>query len=157
MPTLETEFLYTMRVKIDPVYDLGLTPNGRRLVAMVGGGTFEGPRMKGIMLPLSGADWALDRPDGSSILDVRVNLRTDDGADVLMTSLGYMVAHGEDYAYALDFAKPDDPEGASRYYFRTSPRYETSDARYAWLNHTVAAAKGRTGNGGVIYDVFAVL
>ena len=46
--------------------------------------------------------------------------------------------------------------GPDRYCFRTNPLFETGDERYAWLNHVVAVGKGRTGDNGVIYDVFAV-
>ena len=75
---------------------------------------------------------------------------------ILMTYFGRMVASQENFAYALDFFKPDDPAGANRYYFRTNPLFETGDARYAWLNHVVTVGKGRTGDGGVIYDIFVV-
>jgi Protein of unknown function (DUF3237) len=62
----------------------------------------------------------------------------------------------EEQGYALDFAKPDDPTGAGRYYFRTSPRFEVGEARYAWLNHLLCVSRSRTGGGGVIHRVFAV-
>ena len=42
------------------------------------------------------------------------------------------------------------------YYFRTNPLFETGDERYAWLNTIVAVGKGRTGDGGVIHEIFAV-
>ena len=96
------------------------------------------------------------RADGSGALDVRLSLRTNDGAIIYMTYFGRLVALDGDIQYALDFSKPDDPQGAGRYYFRTNPLFETGDERYTWLNHVVAVGKGRTGDGGVIYDVFAV-
>ena len=105
---------------------------------------------------MSGGDWAIVRPDGSGVLDVRLSLRTTDGAIILMTYSGRMVASEQDFDYALDFGKPDDPEGASRYYFRTNPVFETGSERYAWLNHLICVGKGRTGDGGVIYEVFKV-
>jgi hypothetical protein len=156
MPTLETEFLFTVRIALDPILDHGMTPEGSRLVAIGGSGTVEGPRLKGIVIPGSGGDWARIRADGSGALDVRLTLKTHDGALILMTYLGRMIAAPEAFGYAMDFFKPDDPAGANRYYFRINPLYETSDARYAWLNHIISVGKGRTGDGGVIYDVFAV-
>ncbi|MCA6346207.1 MAG: DUF3237 family protein, partial [Phenylobacterium sp.] len=62
----------------------------------------------------------------------------------------------EEQAYALDFAKPDDPKGAARYYFRASPRFEVADELYAWLNTLICVTKSRTGDGGVIHRVFAL-
>lgn len=67
-----------------------------------------------------------------------------------------MVAAPEHLDYALDFAKADDPAGSGRYYFRTAPLFETGDQRYAWLNGLVAVGKGRTGESGVIHEIFAV-
>jgi hypothetical protein len=47
-------------------------------------GRFEGQRLKGDVLAPSG-DWVRLAADGSMRLDVRMLLRTDDGADILMT------------------------------------------------------------------------
>ena len=156
MPELQSEFLFQMRVKLAPPIESGPTPNGHRMVCMGESGTVEGPRIRGEVMPMSGGDWAVLRPDGSGALDVRLSLKTDDGAVILMTYHGRMVPLDGDIGYALDFAKPDDPEGADRYYFRTNPLFETGDERYKWLNHLVSIGKGRTGDGGVIYDVFAI-
>ncbi|HAS42040.1 MAG TPA: DUF3237 domain-containing protein [Microscillaceae bacterium] len=154
---LKSEFLFQIHVKLAPPMEIGQSPEGNRLIFMGESGTFEGPKMTGAVLANSGGDWSRIRADGSGALDVRLTLRTNDGALILMTYFGRMVAAPEEMGYALDFAKPDDPQGAHRYYFRTNPLFETSDARYAWLNHIVAIGKGRTGNQGVIYDVFAIL
>lgn len=112
--------------------------------------------MSGEIMPMSGADWSRIRADGSGALDVRMCIRTDDGAVIFVHWHGVMVFTPEQQAYAMDFAKADDPNGADRYYFRTSPRFETGDDRYAWLNNLVCVSKSRTGDGGVIHRVFAV-
>lgn len=155
MPEMELEFLFHIRIKLARPLESGLTPNGHRMVCIGTSGRFEGPRLKGDIIPNSGGDWAMVRGDGTGALDVRLSLKTDDGAIILMTYFGRMVASEENFDYALDFWKPDDPAGADRYYFRTNPLFETGDPRYAWLNHLVTIGKGRTGDGGVIYDVFA--
>jgi len=154
---LKSEFLFQMYVKLAPPMEIGQGPEGNRLVFMGESGTFEGPKIAGKVLANSGGDWSRIRTDGSGALDVRLTLRTNDGALILMTYFGRMVTTPEEMDYALDFAKPDDPQGAHRYYFRTNPLFETGDARYTWLNHIVAIGKGRTGNQGVIYDVFTIL
>lgn len=105
---------------------------------------------------MSGADWSRIRADGSGALDVRMCFKTDDDALIYVHWHGLMVFSDENRDYALDFAKPDDPAGASRYYFRTSPQFETADPRYAWMNQIVAITKSRTGDGGVIHRTFAV-
>lgn len=156
MTEIETEFLFEARIPLHPPFDAGVTPEGHRMIFMVAGGRFEGPLMKGEVLPSSGGDWARVRPDGSGALDVRICLKTDDGAVIFVHWNGRMVASQENIGYALDFAKQDDPAGAHRYYFRTSPQFETGDERYAWLNNIIAVSKSRTGDGGVIHRVFAV-
>jgi Protein of unknown function (DUF3237) len=45
-----------------------------------------------------------------------------------------------------------------RYYFRTTPVFETGAPEYAWLNAIVAVGSGRLIEaGGVAYDVFELL
>jgi hypothetical protein len=154
---VETEFLFEARVKLDlPPLAVGQGPEGERVIYFVRGGTFEGPKLRGRVVPDGGADWVRARPDGSSHLDVRFCLQTDDGAVLYLHWHGRFTAESEHLEYALDLEKPDDPAGAHRYYFRAAPEFETGDPRYAWLNNIVAVTKSRTGCGGVIHRVFAV-
>ena len=70
---------------------IGATPGGNRRIGLVAGGTFEGKRLHGTVLP-GGADWIMVRPDGATTLDVRLVLQTDDGATIGMTYRG--MRHG---------------------------------------------------------------
>ena len=156
MSEVETEFLFEARVSLAEPLHVGQTPDGYRMIVNVTGGRFEGPRLAGDIVPMSGADWSRIRADGAGDLDVRMCMKTDDGVLIYVHWHGLMVFAPEDQAYALDFAKADDPAGAHRYYFRTAPRFEVADPRYAWLNTLVTVSKSRTGGGGVIHRVFAV-
>jgi hypothetical protein len=60
---------------------------GSHVVVGVAGGTFEGPKLKGTVIGPSG-DSILSRPDGSSVLDLRMLLQTDDGEKIYMTCRG---------------------------------------------------------------------
>lgn len=153
---VETEFLFEARVALLEAMHVGQTPEGYRMIVNVAGGRFEGPRLKGEVVPMSGADWSRIRSDGSGALDVRMSFKTDDGALIYVHWHGLMVFADENRDYALDFAKADDPAGAARYYFRTSPQFETGDPRYGWLNKIISVSKSRTGGGGVIHRVFSV-
>ncbi len=43
-------------------------------------------------------------------------------------------------------------------YFRTNPRFETGDARYAWLNQTLFLGKGHLLPGRTVeYEVYRVV
>ncbi|MBC5793753.1 DUF3237 domain-containing protein [Sphaerospermopsis sp. LEGE 00249] len=157
LPEVKTEFLFTARIQVQAAMDVGPGPDGHRMIFMHQSGYFEGPKLRGEIISMSGGDWARVRADGSGAIDVRVCLKTHDGAIILMTYGGRMITTPENFAYVMDYLKPDDPKGAEeRYYLRTNPLFETGDQRYAWLNHIVAIGKGRTGDGGVIHEVFAV-
>ncbi len=63
------------------------TVSAGRLIVPVSGGTFEGPRLKGTIVA-PGGDWIVKRPDGSSVLDVRLMLQTDDAQYIYMNWRG---------------------------------------------------------------------
>ena len=76
-PALEFEF--RMRVQIGAPLDQGTWDGQRRCVMPIVGGTFEGPRFSGTILP-GGADWQSVRvTDGVARIDARYTLRHDDG------------------------------------------------------------------------------
>ncbi|MEO0566320.1 MAG: DUF3237 domain-containing protein [Pseudomonadota bacterium] len=155
MSGLEYEFLMELHAKLD-VHDHGPTPEGHRLVVMATAGYFKGPKLSGEVVGGTGGDWGRIRNDGSFGLDVRASIKTDDGALIYATYGGRGVfKDAEQMGLALDFqGEPKvDPE---EYYFRTNPVFETSSEKYAWLNGIVAVGKGRLGNGGVTYDIYAI-
>lgn len=139
---LPVQFLGTLSVRTREVERVGIEggPFGTRSVATVTGGTFDGPGLRAELTPgVAAGDWITERDDGSFALDVRFCLRTDDGADILVTYVGI----GQRF---------DD--GSVR--IRATPRFETGDDRYRWLNNVVAVALGEPTDEGVKYDVYAV-
>src|SRR5437764_16466 len=91
MAEIRTTHLMSLTLTVAAAQPIGATPNGKRLVGLVAGGEFQGPKLRGIVLP-GGADWITDRPDGSMTLDVRIVLETNDGATIGMTYRG--MRHG---------------------------------------------------------------
>src|SRR4029077_9370771 len=83
--------LMTVNIAAAPRQELGTVPHGIRSIVPVTGGDFEGPRLRGKVLP-GGDDWLLLRPDGVLELDLRITLETDDGALIYMTFQG--LRHG---------------------------------------------------------------
>jgi hypothetical protein len=143
------EHLFDAHVTLAPPEDLGMTPRGRRTVHLVTGGTFEGARLRGSFRTGGGGDWLLSFDDGYNELDVRATMRTDDGALIYLHYHGVLVITPDLAARAL---AGEDVE----YYFRTTPRFETGYADYAWLNALVSVGYGRIGAGSVHYRVFEV-
>jgi hypothetical protein len=127
--TLRTRLLYEAHVLLDRVVNVGATPHGVRRITAVRGGAFQGPSMRGEILP-GGADWLLLRPDGVVELDIRVAGQLDDGALVYVTERGYLRAPPE-VLERIARGAPVDPDA---YTLRIVSSYETASSRYAWLN-----------------------
>ena len=88
---MTSRLLMTLQVVVPPPQKLGAVPHGTRVIAPIAGGSFEGPRLRGKVLP-GGGDWTLLRSDGVLELDLRITLETDDGALIYMSSFG--LRHG---------------------------------------------------------------
>src|SRR5262250_2055500 len=144
--------LMTLDVVVPPPQKLGPVPHGTRVIAPIAGGTFEGSRLRGKVLP-GGGDWTLLRSDGVLELDLRITLETEDRALIYMTSFG--LRHGPpEVLAALARGESVDP---SKYYFRTSVRFETSAQQYAFLNRLIAIASGDRRASGPIYSIEEIL
>jgi hypothetical protein len=152
---IRTAHLFDMVVDLNPRLPIGGGPFGRRVLFGASGGTFHGPRLHGDVLP-GGGDWALFDPDGTMTLDVRLTLRTHDGALLHMTYGGRWVTPP-----TLRDALTDPHEryriDPADYYFRTNPLFETGAGPYAWLNGTVCVGSGYLVEGGIAYKVSQVL
>jgi hypothetical protein len=133
---LPSEFIMNLAVDVGELVSMGEAPQGERRVVAIHGGSFEGPALRGTILP--GADWQLMRRDGVLEIDARYALREEGGGIVQVVSQGYRHGPPEVLA-ALGRGETVDP---GRYFFRTVMRFETGDARLAWLNRTIAVAAG---------------
>ena len=149
---LKLEELMVFRAALKEPVAVGAGPYGDRQIYDVTGGTFEGSRLKGKVLP-SGGDWLLIGSDGVGRLDVRATLETDDGARIYAQYYGVIVMN-EKIVQAL--AGGDETHFGDTH-FVTQPRFETGDERYAWLNSVMAVAEGRTLPNAVEYRVYEVV
>src|SRR5262245_13015358 len=145
---MDFRLLMTLQVAVGSAQRIGAVPHGTRVTAPIASGHFEGPRLRGTVLP-GGGDWTLLRGDGVLELDLRITLETDDGALVYMTSFGFRHGPPESMA-ALARGERIDP---STYYFRTTPRFETAHPKYAFLNRLLAVSSGDRRPEGPIYTI----
>jgi hypothetical protein len=152
---IRTTPLFDIIVDLNPKLNIGDGPLGRRILFGAAGGTFEGPRLRGEVVP-GGGEWALFRADGAMLLDVRLMLRTHDDALVHMTYGGRWITPPDLRAEMADPAKryQVDP---SRYYFRTNPLFETGAEQYAWMNDIVCVGQGYLVEGGIAYNVAQII
>ena len=131
--------LLILRLKTAPTQDIGAGPRGRRVTFPITGGSFEGDRLRGKVLP-GGSDWTVKRSDGIIELDLRITLETDDGALIHMTFEGI---------------RDDGAPGAP--YFRTAPRFETAETKYSFLNRMLAVGAGEIRTDGPVHVIEEIL
>jgi len=119
--------LCRVEAKVAPNIRLSGTPLGTRVIAELLSARFEGARFNAKLKGNAAADWLVISADGRiGLMDVRLTIETDDGA------LIYLQYNGRSL---------NSPE-SKRSEIRVSPRFETGDARYAWLNEALGVGKG---------------
>ena len=151
LQAVQTRPLFAMQLKVR-MQEIGEAPGGHRRIGVVFGGVFQGERLSGEVLD-GGSDWLTLRPDRVTALDVRIALKTDDGAMIGMTYRG--LRHGPSYIMQkIDRGESVDP---ADYYFRINPLFETAAAKYEWLNRMVCVGVGHRLPDGPVYSVFEVL
>ena len=148
---ITTRPLFVLQETIPPLLVVGETPNAFRRVGMVQGGSFKGDRLSGEVV--TGNDWQVLRKDNCMKLDVRMVLKTTDGALITMSYTATRAGSAE-ILKKLDDGISVDP---SEYYFRMVPTFETASAKYDWLNRIVAIGAGSRLADGPIYSIFEVL
>jgi hypothetical protein len=121
----------------DPIF-VGEGPSGLRLVIELLDVTITGERLSGSMLGKAAADW-ITIVGTVGTLDVRATIKTDDDAIVFCQYKG----------------RTDVSSGTTGSLY-VAPTFETSDPRYAWLNHIQAVGKGKTEGNQLHYDWYEV-
>lgn len=114
-PTLEFAFSEVATLGTD--VKVGGTAYGVRNIVPITGGAFEGPGIKGTILP-GGWDWQLTRADGCSDIEADYMLRTDDGVVINVRNRGV--------------ACPPPP--GAPFSARTQPVFEAPLGKYDWLS-----------------------
>lgn len=100
---------------------------GHRLVGPIIDSRIDGPLLRATQRGRSAADWLVQGPDGTVLIDVRVSLRTDDGASLQMTYRG----------------RADWSEGIGSDTVRAAFVFETEDPRYRWLCSRMVVGVGQ--------------
>jgi hypothetical protein len=133
--------LCTMRVQLKPPIEVGTGPAGTRLIFEAESVKFSGDRFSGEMVGVASGDWLLVGPEGTATLDIRATYRTHDGAIVFGQYHGRM-----DASEGLDLPKT----------IYVTPRFETGDERYAWLNRIICVGTGARRPAAVELEIFEV-
>jgi Protein of unknown function (DUF3237) len=125
-------------VNIKPAVVIGPSSHGVRRYVPVTGGSFQSPKIRGLVLP-GGADWQLQRSDGVLKIDALYSIQADDGAVIIVRNRGLIAAGGS--------------------YGRTTPMFEVPVGPHDWLNKAVfvGSLSGAPRPGAVAVRVFRVL
>jgi hypothetical protein len=108
------EFAFEEIVKLAPATEVGETALGKRRIIPIVGGRFEGPNIKGEVLP-GGWDWQLERKDGCTEVKADYFIKTDDGVVINVVNVGSLC--------------PGDSSAPPR----THPAFEPPLGKYEWL------------------------
>lgn len=122
-------YVFTIKAEVAAPLSAGAGPLGERLHIAITGGTVEGPRLKGRIIP-GGSDWPLIRHDGTSDIDASYTVIADDETPIFVRSSGLRVSSPS----VLTRLRAGEVVDPSEYYFRTFPRFETPAGEHAWLN-----------------------
>jgi len=135
---IDVEHLFTLTADVGDFSHalIAKGPAGTRLVAPVAGGSFEGPNIRGTIVP-PGGDWVYARANRVIKVDVRLQLVTDDDEHILMQYQG--IGHPQ-------------PDGTTQ--IRTAPLFETGAQKYAYLNDLQAVGIGTAEGDLVTYEIY---
>lgn len=135
----ELEYVVRLNVTLGQAFTVGDTGKGTRTVIPITGGTFEGPNIKGEVLP-GGADYQM-QCDGRTEIEAIYCIRTDDGVSIHVRNCGIIKMGGQ-----------------GGMYFRCAPRFEApKDSKYSWMNECLFLCQpGFGAGGGITLDVWKV-
>jgi hypothetical protein len=146
------EFAFEVRAEVASPTVIGEVPAGTRRIIDIVGGTFEGPKLKGIVRP-GGADWQIIRADGFTEVDARYTLETETGHLIYVSNLG--IRHAPpDVIQRLNAGELVDQ---TQIYFRSVPKFETAAPDLQWLMRSIFIATGERYPNGVVIKFWRVL
>lgn len=129
----------TLTLKVGPSTAISNAPTGRRVLVEFLDATLDGPRLRAKKIEGTPAsDW-LSVSNDVAVLDIRVFLRTDEGATVAMHMVG----------------RADATKFQSGGPVTVAATFEADDTRLRWLNlAVVAGAGGLAGTDVVVVELF---
>jgi len=150
---MQLVFALEMRISLGPRVHIPVADGYTRGAVLIGQGEFSGPGLSGHVVPGSGGDFPMVRPDGSGRFESQYLLETDDGVPIFKRSTG--VRHAPpDVVQALLAGEQVDPQS---YYMRMTPRFEAPAGPYDWMNRTLFVGVGQRNPAGSIFRFWKVV
>jgi hypothetical protein len=141
------EFDAGPRLRFEPAFQAG-----RRGFVAVQGGSIEGPRLQGRVMPQSGGDWPRLWQSGLVEFEAHYLLEAADGTPI------YIHNRGLAYATPATLARIEAGEAvaADATYCRITPRFEVAAGAHEWLARTVFIGTGERRGARSVFDYYAV-
>ena len=138
-PKATLKFMATLTAQLGDQIVVGDGPKGSRLVIDVPSVSLVGDKIKASLATHDAADWLTLSEDGQlGALDVRMTLKTDDGAFIYVEYQG----------------RANMQSGV----IATAPTFQTSHEKYLWLNRIQAVAAGQLDSDGkLVYSLYEVV
>jgi hypothetical protein len=152
VPTLATQYVFTITARIGGVTSAGDIGHGVRRIIPVTGGEVRGEKVNGRVCAF-GADYQIIRPNELIELEAKYAFETDDGAVIYVENKGLRFGRVE----LLQQLKRGEPVDPKLIYFRTVPKFETGSEKYRWLMENLFIGSAARHVDHVVVDVHQVL
>jgi hypothetical protein len=150
-PAPSLEYAFTARITLAAPVEQGEVAGGRKRFIAITGGTVDGPKFKGTVLP-GGGDWQTILPGGLTRVEAHYFLKAEDGTVVEVTNPGVRVASA---AVTEQLAKGEKVDPGA-YYFRTTPHFDARAGAAEWLTRSAFVARGIRQPDHVLIDFYVV-
>ncbi|KAH8678469.1 hypothetical protein BX600DRAFT_452102 [Xylariales sp. PMI_506] len=151
-----TEFAFLLELLTLPPRGIDTTQAGEKTFSPVSGGMFQGPKIKGVVLP-GGGNWNTVHSDGTCHLNAMYTICTNDGVMINVVNEGHgrvppppllpppplseraMVGPNSPVRSASPGKKKrfgPDLQG----YTKTMPRFDVAPGKYEWLTQSAFVA-----------------
>jgi hypothetical protein len=145
------DFVFEIRAEVSETLHIGHGDGEVTEFTPIVGGSVEGPRLRGTVLP-GGGDWSSTRGEVCE-LEARYLLQAEDGAVIDIVNRGYYRPRAD----APDQFDGDVQVSEAGHYYRTSPVFRTDAPAHRWLAETVFVGLARPdGDNAVIIRMYAV-
>jgi hypothetical protein len=91
-------------------------------------------QLQGKVIPMSGGDFPLVRPDGVIDFDARYLLEADDGTVIYLQNRGFRWAKTPQAAEKMN---RNEPVADDEYYMRVSPKFDVPEGPHSWMSKHV--------------------
>ena len=133
-PVLEHAFTISIDLVVPPRWVSPSAMGDTRAAVFAGAGVVEGPRLSGRVIPMSGGDYGVLRPNGVIDFDARYVLEADDGAVIYLQNRGYRWGRTPEISEKM---KRREPVNHKDYYMRVSPKFDAPAGKHEWLSQHV--------------------